>query len=383
MLGLEAPVATTIKKREEILDILKSACGRRELLILATPYLRFESSFVALQGEELHLLATMSRDDAVYGLRTPDLKLRFPHGLGFYEASVASLGLGLHEGRHTVRVSLPKVIKENDQRAAYRVERVGRVPVTFSTQKASLHVAGLVDISTTGAQLHAQRDIPAEELGTDDHIVLDIPLSDQIEIHSGAEVRHLSGRRIGVRFTPKLPPDVEAPLSRWVFLRREEERERAARRLEEASAPELRVGALVPEFSLLLVSPDGSLEASLREILKEVRPLTRLAASAQELKEALQGKPALAIFHLDGAGLDERRRMKTLLELAQRKVPTLLLGTRVDGATLFELSSEWKATSAMVWNPERRLFLQRLVQGILRRHEAGGESPMAPREEHT
>ena len=49
---------------------------------------------------------------------------------------------------------------------------------------------------------------------------------------------------------------------------------------------------------------------------------------------------------------------------------------------LFELSSEWKATSAMAWNPERALFLQRLVQGILRRHEAGGDSPMAPREEH-
>jgi len=375
-------VATTIKKREEILDILKAACGRRELLILATPFLRFESSFVALQGDELHVLATMSREDAVYGLRTPDLKLRFPHGLGFYEAAVTSLGLGLHEGRHTVRVSLPKAIKENDQRVAYRVERVGRVPVTFGTQKANLHVAGLVDLSTTGAQLHAQRDIPAEEVGTGDRIVLDIPLSDQINIHSGAVVRHLSGRRIGVQFTPRLPEDIEEPLSRWVFLRREEERERAARRLEEASAPELRAGTLVPEQSILLVSPDASLEASLREVLKEVRPLTRLALSVQELKEALLGKPSLALFHLDGTGLDERRRMKALIELAQRKVPILLLGTRVDGATLFELSSEWKATSAMVWNPERALFLQRLVQGILRRHEAGGDSPMAPREEH-
>jgi hypothetical protein len=338
---------------------------------------------VAIQGEELHVLATMSREDAVYGLRTPELKLRFPHGLGFYEATVASIGLGLHEGRHTVRVSLPKVIKENDQRVAYRVERVGRVPVTFGTQKAQLHVAGLVDISTSGAQLHAQRELPAEEAGIGDRIVLDIPLSDQINIHSGAVVRHISGRRIGVQFTPKLPPDVEEPLSRWVFLRREEERERAARRLEEASAPELRVGTLVPEMSILLVSPDAALEGSLRELLKQVRPLIRLAPSVQELKEAFLGKPSLGIFHLDGSGLDERRRMKALLELAHRKLPILLLGTRVDGATLFELSSEWKATSAMVWNPERALFLQRLVQGILRRHEAGGDSPMAPREDPT
>ncbi len=376
-------MATTIKKPEEILDILKKACGRRELLILATPYLRFESSFVAVEAEELHVLATMSREDAIYGLRTPDLKIRFPHGLGFYEAAVTSIGLGLHEGRRTVRVSIPKVIKENDQRVAYRVERVGRVPVTFGTPKANLHVAGLVDISTSGAQFHAQREVPAEEVGPGDQIVLDIPLSDQIKIHSGAIVRHLSGQRIGVQFTPKLPPDIEAPLSRWVFLGREEERERAARRLEEANAPELRMGTLLPEMSIVLVSLDASLEATLREVLQNIRPLIRLAPAVQELKEALQGKPSLVLFHINGTGLDERRRMKTLTEIAQRKVPILLLGTRVDGATLFELSGEWKASSAMVWNPERATFLQRLVQGILRRHEAGGDSPMAPREDQS
>ena len=377
-------MATSIKKPEEILDILRSACARRELLILATPFLRFESSFVAVQGEELHVLATMSREDAVYGLRTPDLKIRFPHGLGFYEAAVSGIGLGLHEGRRTVRVSIPKVLKENDQRVAYRVERVGRVPVTFGTPKLNLHVAGLVDISTSGAQFHAQKDVPAEEVGTGDRIVLDIPLVDQISIHSEAVVRHLSGRRIGVQFTPKLPPEVEEPLSRWVFLRREEERERAARRLEEASGPpEFRMGTLVPAMSIILISIDSALEANLREVLQDVRPLFRLAPATQELKEALLGKPSLARFHIDGTGLDERRRMKTLMEIAQRKVPILLLGTRVDGATLFELSNEWKASSAMAWSPERATFLQRLVQGILRRHAAGGDSPMAPREDQS
>ena len=374
-------MAATIKKQEEILEIVSQACARRELMILATPFLRFESSFVTVQQGELHVLATMSREDAVYGLRAPELKIRFPHGLGFYEAEVASIGLGLHEGRRTVRVSIPKVIKENDQRVAYRVERVGRVPVTFGTPKANLHVAGLVDISTSGAQFHAQREVPTAEVGPGDRIVLDIPLSDQISIHTGAIVRHLSGRRIGVQFTPKLPPDIEEPLSRWVFLGREEERERAARRMETGNAPGLRMGTQVPELSILLVSLDASLESTLRELLKDIRPLIRLAPAVQELKEALLAKPSLVLFHIDGSGLDERRRMKTLTEIAQRKVPILLLGTRVDGATLFELSSEWKASSAMAWSPERATFFQRLVQGILRRHAAGGDSPMAPRED--
>lgn len=374
-------MATTIKSREEIQAILARACGRRELLILATPFLRFESSFVALEKDELHVLATMSREDAVYGLRTPDLKIRFPYGLGFYEAAVASLGLGLHEGRRTVRVSLPKAIRENDQRVAYRVERVGRVAVTFSTPKAALHVAGLVDISTSGAQVHTQSDLPPGDLDVGDRVILDIPLSGEISIHATGTVRHLAGRRLGVQFVPALPDDIEEPLSRWVFLRREEERERAARRLEEADAPGRRPGASVPELGIVLVSQDAELEGTLREVLKDIRPLVRLAPAVQELKDAMAGHPSMVILHLEHAGLDERRRMKTLAEIAQRKTPTLLLGTQVDGASLFELSGEWKAASAMSWTPERGTFLQRLVQGILRRHAAGGESPMAPKED--
>jgi hypothetical protein len=68
------------------------------------------------------------------------------------------------------------------------------------------------------------------------------------------------------------------------------------------------------------------------------------------------------------------------VELVQARSPILLLGTQVDGSALFELSGEWKAASAMVWNPTRALFLQRLAQGIIRRHKHGGDSPMAPRE---
>ena len=69
------------------------------------------------------------------------------------------------------------------------------------------------------------------------------------------------------------------------------------------------------------------------------------------------------------------------MEISQGRAPILLLGTDVDGTSLFELSSEMKAASAVVWGPQRGPFFQRLVQGIIRRHRAGGESPMAPREE--
>ncbi len=367
-----------LKGQEEIRGVLALACSRRELLVLVTPYLRFESSFVALEGDELHVLATMSRDDAIFGLKTGELKLRFPQGMGFFEASVQMLGLGLHEGRRTLRLSLPKVIQENDQRVAYRVERVGRVEVTFSTPKADIFTATLLDVSTSGARIHVHQDLPEGSLHSGDRILVSIPLNEEIRIQAGALVCHLRGRSLGLHYHLEPGAEVLGPLSRWVFLRREEERERLTQRMELTARAETR--SSIPELGILLISADPELENELRASLEEIRTLTRLAPGAQALKEALLVNPSLAIFHVGGAGLDERRRLKTLLEIAQRKVPTLLLGTELDGATLFELAGEWKASSAMNWHAGRGAFLQRLVRGMIRRHMDVGEGPLAPRE---
>lgn len=371
-------MADPIKKTGDIQDVLVQACARRELLILATPYLRFESSFLAIQGGELHILATMSREDAMFGLRGPDLMIRFPDGLGFFEAHVEMLGLGVLDGRRTVRLSLPRTLQENDQRDSYRVERVGRVLVTYGTLKGDLLQGTLVDISATGAKIHAQRDVDPATMGPGTPLLLSIPLAPDIQIEARAEVRHLGPRTLGMAFRPPLPSATEQPLSRWIFRRREEERERLAQRLE-LNDRISRQRPLGPT-GILLVSSDPELEASLTEFLSPIQPLIRLPSSAQAIKDALAAGPPLAIFHVKGTGLDERRLLKGLVELTLPKAPVLLLGTQVDGTALFELSTEWKAASAMVWNPSRGLFLQRLAQGIIRRNTHGGDSPMAPSE---
>jgi len=371
-------VADTIRKTSDIQDILVQACARRELLILATPYLRFESSFLALQGGELHIMATMTREDATFGLRGPELMIRFPDGLGFFEAHVEVLGLGMLDGRRTVRLSLPRSLTESDQRDSYRVERVGRVVVTYSTLKGDLLQGALVDISATGAKIHTQRDVDPAAMAPGTGILLSVPLSPDIQIETRAEVRHLGARTLGLAFRPALPERMEQPLARWIFLRREEDRERLAQRLEvndRASKPR-------PQgpTGILLVTSDPDLEGVLAEFLTPIQPLVRVPFTAQGVKDALAAGPPLAIFHVKGTGLDERRRLKALVELIQGRVPVLLLGTGVDGTTLFELSTEWKAASAIVWNLSRGLFLQRLAQGIIRRNSAGGDSPMAPAE---
>ena len=371
-------MAITLKKADEIRAVLEQACARRELLVLVTPYLRFESHFIALQGDELHVAATMSREDAVYGLRTPDLMIRFPQGLGFFEAPVQTLGLGILEGHRTVRLTLPRLVRENDQRVAYRVERVGRVEVAFSTPRNEIRSATLVDLSTTGARVHSHTDLRDGQVVPGAELRVSIPLSEGIQVHGSALVRHMQGRNFGMEFVPALPNEVLEPLARWVFKRREEERERMARRLEmgiqDVRPPTAGVSGL------LLVGADAVVEDQIREALGGIQNLTRVSPAAQPLKEALAGRLPLVIFHLGSTSLDERRRLKALVEIAQPKAPTLLLGTDVDGATLFELSGEWRASSAIAWSPARAAFLQRLVQGMIRRHGTGGESPLAPHE---
>lgn len=367
-----------IRNPETIGEILRGACDRRELMILVTPYLRFESSFLRLDEGEFQATATMGREDALYGLRSADLRIRFPHGVSFLEAATQLKGFGIAEGRRTLRLALPEAMQEEDHRSAYRVERVGRVPVTFSTPKYDLVTGTLVDLSTTGARIFSTRDFGDAELQPGDDMAVTIPLVEGIRINTQVKVRHVRGRTFGVEFRPRLDERVLHPLSRWIFERREEDLERVARRGVETGASGEQRTATAPPKGLILVSGDGALEAVLQDLLGGLQPLRRVAPTMSAIKEALTANPALLLFHVPNLGLDERRRLRTLLEPIQGRTPFLLLGTGIEGGALLEVGTEVRATVSIVFNPARATFFQRLVQGVLRRTYEGGESPMAP-----
>ena len=374
-------VGNLIRNSETILDIFKRACERREMLILVTPYLRFESSFVKVDGAEFQAAATMGREDATYGLRNAGLKVRFPHGVSFLEAPTELKGFGMQDGRRTLRLALPDTLMDEDHRGSYRVDRVGRVPVTFSTPSYDLIMGTLVNISTTGARIYSSRDFIDGELEPGQEMAVTIQLTDLIRINTKVKLRHVQGRTFGVEFRPQLEDQILNPLSRWVFEKREEDLERIARRGVDTVNP---AGAGVAKVAtghpagLLLVSGDAALETSLQALLGGLQPLRRISPNMAALKDALNQRPALVLYHLASLSLDERRRLKPMVETIQGRVPFLLLGTGVEGGALLELGSEHKATVSIVFNPERATFFQRLVQGVLRRTYEGGESPMAP-----
>lgn len=368
-----------IRNAETITDIFKRVCDRRELLILVTPYLRFESSFLKLDGAEVHAAATMGREDAIYGLRNSDLKMRFPHSVSFLEAATELKGFGMLDGRRTLRLTLPVALIEEDHRASYRVDRVGRVPVTFSTPKFDLVTGTLVDISTTGARIYSTRDFQEGELEAGQDMAVTIQLTDTIRINTNVKLRHVRGRTFGVEYRPQLDDRLLHPLSRWVFEKREEDLERISRRGVETAGPG---GAVTPianhPSGLLLISGDAALETTLQSLLGGLQPVRRVSPNMATLKDALNQRPALVLYHVQNLGLDERRRLKLMVEPLQGRVPFLLIGTGVEGGPLMELGSELQAAVSIVFNPERGIFFQRLVQGVLRRTYEGGESPMAP-----
>ena len=361
--------ASSITRSSEIRSILETACGHRELLILVTPYLRFESNFLALDAEAFHARITMSAEETTYGLRSPNLRVRFPSETRFLEGATRLLGFGLLEGRRTLRLAIPKTLQDDEQRRAYRVERVGRVDVTFSTPRFELKSGILGNLSTSGARVMSLQEPLESLLKMDDAIAVSIPLTEEIQINAKAVVRWLQGKAMGVEFKPALAGDQLMFLSRWVFQRREEDKARVGSTVVEA----VPVPGAAP--GLVLVSPSQEMEDSLRALLAELPPLRRIAPAAQAVKEAALAKPPLVFFHVQEAGLDARRRLKLFVELLGGRVPFVLLGTQVEQSVLFDLGNEHKAAAVYDLGARPGPFFLRLVQGILRRPQPRTDGP--------
>lgn len=358
----------------EVRSILDLACANRELLILETPYLRFESNFLRLDPDAVHVRVSMGAEDAQFGLRSGDLRLRFPHATRFLQGRTRLLGFGMVDGRRSLRLTVPAALEDEDQRRAYRVERVGRVEVSFSTPRFELRTGGLVNLSTTGARIHAPHLVLEAEFKPGDPMAVTIPLSEEIRINTPSLVRWVHGRHLGLEFVPALDEKLLTVLSRWVFQRREEDKDRlTGHGAPLAAVPHGAAGEMV------LVTGQEDLEALLAGHLAGLPGLRRIRPTVTEVKDALLGHPALLLMHAPGLGLDDRKRLRALVDVVGGRVPVVLLGTGVEAAPLMELATELRAASAYVLGPKAGPFFGRLLQGILRR-QAGGEGVMAPKE---
>jgi len=360
-------VDTSIRNSVAIREGLRHVCEKGELLLLVTPYVRFESNFLRLEQDAVHVAALMSREDALFGLRNPDLRMRFPFGHQFFEAATKLQGVGLVRGRQSLSLAIPTVMNVDDYRSSFRVERVGRMMATFSSRKYDLLLANVVNISTSGVRIFSQRDFEDGEVMVDDVIHIAITVTSEININCKAKVRYVKERILGLEFRPRPDGDLLDLFARWVFQKQEEEFILHSGRGEaqESAAP----GAPRAEApALVLVSSDAELEGRLKDVLKDLPPLQRVPPNTQSMKDLASSSRTLVLFHIASLAMDDRKRVKVLLETLAGRVPFVLLGTDVDNGALFELGNELKAVSVYALGSTSTGFFPRLLQGIMRKH---------------
>jgi hypothetical protein len=358
--------AASIRNAEAVREILGRLCSRSGLVILATPYMRFESSFLRLDADRVQCHATMDLDDAKFGLRSPDLRMRFPSGRHFLEGSTRLLGLGRANGRQSLELAIPAVLDNGDARSAYRVAHVGRVPVTLSNRKYELLQGRLMDLSTTGLAVHLLRDVEASELRVGDRIHVDFTLAEGPRVNVTVEVRHLRERMFGAEFRPALADPLLETLSQWVFKRREED----VFGLEPgAGGTEAGAPVSVAGGEVILVSSSPDLGEQLASALDHrLPPLRRVAPTIQSVRELAPGSRTLVVLHADAASWEARKRLKTLVDALPAGLPRVVVGTGLDQAALYELGNELKAAWTYPLADGPGTLFPRLLLGIYRKH---------------
>jgi hypothetical protein len=358
----------SIRRADLVREILDHACARRSIAILTTPYLRFESCFLRLEGDRMHCLATMDLEDAKYGLRSPDLRVRFPSGPHFYEGATRLLGLGRIDGRQSLQLAVPAALDNGDWRRSYRVDRVGRVPVTLSTRKYQLLQGRLANISTTGVAVYLLQDPGEPGLAVNDPLHVDFVLSEGPRIQARVEVRHLHERTFGAEFRPDLPDAQVEPLGQWVF--RQREADVLARELQPARKdPGIRPPGADGVGEVILISSSPELGERLAALMGgDMPPLRRVAPTIQSVRDLPVTGKVLVLLHADSGSWEDLKRLRALAEALPAGLPRVLVGTGLESGPLFELGTELKAAWTYPLTANPGTLFARLLSGILRKH---------------
>jgi hypothetical protein len=366
-------VENAVRSGDLIREVLRSACAHSEIVILSTPYMRFETTFLRLEEDRFHCHANMTLEEARFGLRSPELKIRFPHGHHFYEGATRLLGLGRAVGRQSLQLAIPDELSDGDARRAYRVERVGRVTVTFSTRKYQLLLGTLVNVSTTGIRMVMGRTMEVDELRVGEDIHVAFTLGGSIRINAKVQVRYIKEKVFGAEFRPPLAGGVLEQVARWAFQRQEEDTAFAMSRAiaeQESGAADSGEGPGAAE--LVLVSASNELGERLTGMLADLLPpLRRVPPTIQSIRDLSPGRPTLVLFHLDSAAWESRKRLRMLAESLPAGLPYVVLGTGVETGLLFEVSSELKAAAAYLLPENPGSLFPRLLQGVCRKHFPG------------
>ncbi len=366
----KAPGALEGLLRDEVLEEL---CTRRQACLLATPYLSFESRMMERVEGELRVRASMSREAAKHALGQQPLKLRFPWGLTFYAGLTRVLGYEQGEQRRTLRLSVPECLEPDEQREAYRLERVGRSPGALGSQGGSLVRISLENLSASGAGVFCMEPIPADGFQTGRLLALSLSLEQGPSLQLTARVCHGQGQYLGLKFEPPPADQAATQLQEWMAPRVEEARRRWENRAELRARAEQAARPKLPPEGVLVITRDGVFAEELGRALEGLQALRSAPPVMGPFKEALEPPPLLLLVDTAGADGEERHRLRGLLEAQPPGCPILVLGRGGDPDSWRPFITELKARLYITWNPDQTPFFRRLVEGLIQRQSGPAE----------
>ena len=346
-------------------DVINELCDRKQTVLLATPYLHYESRLLARDGQELMVRATMSRDAVKHALGQHPLRLRFGWALSFYSGPTRILGYVQEENRRYLKIEMPDHLVLDEQRRALRISRVGHSSGALGSEDGTILRVSLENLSTAGAGVFCLESIPAEKFLTGRPLDLSLSLEQGFVLMGSARICHSEGQSLGLTFHPPLSDPNLRRLSEWLAPRAEEARRRWDNRAELWAKAEQQAKPKAAPSGVLLVSTRTDLKAQLVSALEATQPLRSVIPAMAPFKDAQSEPPLLLLIDAKTEGMEGRYRIRTILEALPVNAPVVVLGSSDDPEGGRLLAKELKATTYLEWNPQQGPFFRRLVQGLI------------------
>ncbi|WP_005032983.1 hypothetical protein [Holophaga foetida] len=352
-------------------EVLSELCERKAAMLLATPYLSFESRFLDRDGDKLRIRASMGREVAQNTLAKHPLRLRFPWELTIYSGITRILDYEQEEHRRTLVVSVPEVLGVDEQRRAYRAERMARSRGSMGSIAGggvSIQSFGLENLSVLGAGVFLKDFRNTESWLPGSIVQTSLELDGGPSFSTSARICHSSGPYLGLEFQPPLEEPTLSLVNLWVEGRRAEAQRLWDSRTEIRAQAKEAAKPKAPPAGLLLLSTDPHLGPQVEAALEGMHELRVVPAVMTPYRTALTQPPLLLLLDTAGMGSEERRRTKALLEAQPPGCPILVVGRDPESDQARTLAMELKQASFLEWNPGKGASLRILTQGLIRKH---------------
>lgn len=275
-------------------EVLSELCERKAAMLLATPYLSFESRFLDRDGDKLRIRASMGREVAQNTLAKHPLRLRFPWELTIYSGITRILDYEQEEHRRTLVVSVPEVLGVDEQRRAYRAERMARSRGSMGSIAGggvSIQSFGLENLSVLGAGVFLKDFRNTESWLPGSIVQTSLELDGGPSFSTSARICHSSGPYLGLEFQPPLEEPTLSLVNLWVEGRRAEAQRLWDSRTEIRAQAKEAAKPKAPPAGLLLLSTDPHLGPQVEAALEGMHELRVVPAVMTPYRTALTQPP--------------------------------------------------------------------------------------------